>query len=239
MKLKKGNLGLSKFVQLCVDGCGLFARAYSSWTVGVITDNTILEQAYRLRGLVFGEKLKWIAANGQSGDTDKYDGAAVHFGITEEHKLIAYSRLIPGRAPFMIEQEFQCLVPGVPVRKGDDTAEISRLVIDDAYRGSLKGEMLKNFLYRAMLRWAIANGIRYWYIVVTPRYLSKLANYYGFRQIGEPYCFESGGGVVAVAALVDLRNGLAHLRSKNWLVWKWYCGFFGSTSRRSRLSFSR
>lgn len=227
MKLVKGTLGLSDAASLCGHGCELLIRAYTSWTVGIITDKAVLEQAYKLRGLVFGEKLNWIDATGESGDIDAYDPTAVHFGIVEKQTLLAYGRLIPGTAKFMIEKEFQPLIQGVPIIKRSDTAEISRLVIDDSLWRSLKGEVLQNFLYRAMYRWAIANRIRYWYIVVTPRYLSKLANYFGFNQIGEPYCFDSGSQP-AVAAMVDLRNAEAHIRKKNWLASKWYCGLLAN-----------
>lgn len=235
--LEKKNVASNKF-RILSQGMGALYKAYSTWNVGVITDSKVLEQAQRLRGFVFGEKLKWIDADSQSGDIDAYDQFAIHFGVLEKNDVIAYGRLIPGEEQFMIEHDFSPLVEGIRIRKGCDSAEISRLVISDDFRGTLAGEVLQAFLYRAMYRWALNNGMRYWYIVVTPGYFRKLQRYFNFCQIGLPFCFDASGQP-AIAGFVDLRDAEERVRKNNILISIWYCGikvvgpFFGSRMKNS------
>lgn len=211
-------------------------KAYSSWNAGVINDPKILNQAFRLRGLVFGEKLKWIRADSENGDVDSYDKEAVHFGVIENNVLIAYGRLIPGNARFMLEREFELLVDGVHVMKGMHSGEISRLVISDQFRGTVAGEILQAVLYRTMYRWAVANGMRYWYVVVTQKYFAKLQKYFDFQQIGKKHCFEASNEP-AMAALVDFRAAEDHVRENSLFFSIWYFGFkVGGPFAQKRIS---
>ena len=206
------------------DSIRYFFDGYLYWTVTLITEKEDLEQAYRLRGRFFGEVLKWIDTDTEKGDVDKYDSGAIHFGVFEKRNLIAYSRLIPGTQQFMLEDDLIEMINGVEIRKGNNIAEISRLVIAENLSRSLKGNIAQAFLYRKMYRWAVEKGIQYWYIVVTPKYFEKLAEYFGFEQIAPTHTF--GNGDSAVVGLLNLRQAERHLKKNNWLALKWYSGIF-------------
>ncbi|MEM5810074.1 MAG: acyl-homoserine-lactone synthase [Candidatus Aenigmatarchaeota archaeon] len=173
--------------------------------VGKILTNKEIEEAYRFRYKVFHEELRWLPLNDEGKDIDKYDKYSVHFGIFHFEKLIAYSRIILPKGPFMLEEIFKDLIPNDYIfRKGKDSAEISRLAIDHQFRIISDSEIIKMLLFKIMYHWSLRNKIRFWYMCIDVGYLKSIQKLFPCKQIGEIKLYQSG--TASTAALVDLRE---------------------------------
>lgn len=169
-------------------------------------------QAYRLRHRVFCEELGWLDHAADGLESDVYDRNAVFFGVLDEAGcLLAFLRLLLPDGPFMLEHEFRSLIGADGrLKKGRDTAEVSRLCIVPEkrnYRGQGNFEIhsLSLFLYQGVYRWCLSHGIRRLYLVIEYRFFRLLRSQkFPCRLLGEP-------GVVpdrkkSVAACMDWRE---------------------------------
>ncbi len=183
-----------------------------SFTVTNLTNEDEILQSYSLRHRIFCEELKWVPPSKDLLETDKYDNAAVLFGVFDEHnKLIAYLRLILSDRTYMLENEFSFLVQSDhKIRKETDTAEVSRLCMSpeartDFVSGNFGMHSISMLLYKGLYHWCAQNNIRYIYLVVEYR-LIRLLRTKGFpcRIIGQPVIMPDG--IIAVAGVMDWRD---------------------------------
>jgi len=215
----------------------IFIREGGFTVKNLISENEKIE-AYRLRHMVFAEELKWVPQSPTLLERDDYDRNAVSIGVfDEQNTLVAYVRLTPPGARFMIEKEFSSMI-GVwhQIRKRNDTAEVSRLcVLPQARNASVRGNFgvhhVSMFLYKGVYQWCVRNNVRYIYVVVENKiYRMFMAKGFPCRLAGEPLTMPDG--CVAVAAMIDFEELVAVNSVKRPEFIKWFTqnrsGHFGA-----------
>lgn len=180
--------------------------------------------AYRLRHEVFCTRLKWIPSHPSGLERDRYDAFATSVGLfTKTGRLVGLARFLPPDRPFMLEAEFAVLMdPGYRIRKEADTVELSRLAVASWRRPEdVSPRQLSRILYKGIYQWALANGVRYIYVVVAKRYWRSLEiSGIPCKPIGPvkrlpPACVES------VAALLDMEAFHRENRTKRSEFLRW------------------
>jgi len=215
----------------------IFIREGGFTVKNLISENEKIE-AYRLRHMVFAEELKWVPQSPTLLERDDYDRNAVSIGVfDEQNTLVAYVRLTPPGARFMIEKEFSSMI-GVwhQIRKRNDTAEVSRLcVLPQARNASVRGNFgvhhVSMFLYKGVYQWCVRNNVRYIYVVVENKiHRMFMAKGFPCRLAGEPLTMPDG--CVAVAAMIDFEELVAVNSVKRPEFIKWFTqnrsGHFGA-----------
>ncbi|MFH1465471.1 MAG: GNAT family N-acetyltransferase [Pseudomonadota bacterium] len=207
----------------------LLARVSCRRLVGVED----LQASFALRGRVFGEHLGWVSCDADGLDRDEYDQGAVHLGVWAGGRLLGSVRLIQGPGPYMLDREFAPLIEGTRVGHGPDSLELTRLAVDPSLWGTPSGALVRALLYRALIRWALAHGVRQLYAVVTGAYAASLYRRYGFEPIGIPWQF--GDGPLCTAVVCDLRGALRRLPVDAPLEAAWLFGVKAIWSARAAL----
>lgn len=169
----------------------------------LLTEQDFL-QAFRLRHQVFSEALGWVEPRPDALEIDEYDAWGVPLGVFRDgERLVAYLRILPPHAPFMLERDFAVLVPAdCRLRKSPDTSEVTRLTTIAFRDRSAASQHLSLLAYKALYQWSVLNRIRYAYFVVEKAYFRCL------RMTGFP-CEPLGparilnGGVASVAVVLD------------------------------------
>jgi acyl homoserine lactone synthase len=198
-----------------------------------------LRKAYELRHLIFAEELGWVSKTDAGLETDDYDRNAVSFGVFDRmNTLSAYMRLIMAGKPFMMEKEFSFLVsPEHRIRKGMDTAEVSRLCVapgarNDTISGNFGLHSTSIFLLKGVYQWCLKNQVDYLYAVTEEKiYRLYRAKGFPFKLIGEPR--QMPDGVIAAALIMDWREFEDINRLKRPKMFNWFCQ---SSSIRPRSS---
>ena len=186
-----------------------------------------LQKAYQLRHLIFAEELGWVLKTESGLEQDDYDKNAVAFGVFDKmNNLSAYMRLIMAGKPFMMENEFSFLVsPEHHIRKGMDTAEVSRLCVapgarNDTISGNFGLHSTSIFLLKGVYQWCLQNHVNCLYAVTEEKiYRLYRAKGFPFKLIGEPR--QMPDGVIAAALIMDWRefeelNKLKRPRMFSW-----------------------
>jgi len=178
-----------------------------------------MEAVYRLRYRIFHDILKWIPSRNNNRDVDNHDIKAIHFGIFDSEKLVGCCRLIPSKECFMIEREFKGLVNNFFISKYKNTAEVSRLAISNDL-GFVRKFQVAMVLYRAMYRWSLKRGIRYWYLVTDFQYFKSLVKLFSCRRIGRIKYYQHD--TPTIASLLDLKKSENKIKDfpilYNWFV---------------------
>lgn len=198
------------------------------FTVKNLTGDDEKTEAYRLRHKVFAEELRWVPQSRTMIERDDYDRNAVPIGVfDEQNTLVAYVRLTPPGACFMIEKEFSSLIGAWHrIRKHNDTAEVSRLcVLPKARNVSVRGNFgihhVSMFLYKGVYQWCARNNVRYIYVVVENKiHRMFMAKGFPCRPAGEPLTMPDG--CVAVAAMIDFEELVAVNTLKRPEFIKWF-----------------
>jgi N-acyl-L-homoserine lactone synthetase len=135
----------------------------------------LLSQAGSLRVRAFVDELHWLdAPAGTKQELDRYDQKATHIAVLDaEGRMAAYVRMWRRESQdFMLAKEFRNLFH--PERLNGiepHIAEVSRLAIDPAFRGT----PVFYDLYYAMYRWSRSHGVRFWLCVTNERFLRQLS----------------------------------------------------------------
>ena len=165
-----------------------------------------LKHSYRFRHKVFAETLKWVPASPDREEVDLYDLWGNTVGVLDHGgTLLGMARLLPSSGMFMLEKDFEALLPkDYALRKAPDTAEITRLAVDPDIRDAKLSTRIMLAVLKGIYQWAVENHIRYYYLEVEHRFLRAL------RILGFP-CEAVGpvvklppAGASAVAALYDM-----------------------------------
>lgn len=174
--------------------------------VKTLTEESDLQQAYRLRHRVFAETLRWVPSTDDGTEMDMYDLWGVTVGLfAVDGALLGMARLLPSSGKFMLETEFGALLHrGYAIRKAPDTAEITRLAVNPDIRDAKRSSRIMLGVLKGIYQWAVENEIRYYYLEVEHRFLRAL------RLLGFP-CEPIGPVVTlppaevgAVAAIYDM-----------------------------------
>jgi len=183
-----------------------------------------LAQSYRLRHKVFAESLKWVPETEDRQEIDLYDLWAKTVGLVrDDGAVVGVARLLPSSSQFMLEKEFGALLPsGYQIRKGPDTAEITRLAVDPEIRDRGLSSRMMLALLKGVYQWAVENDIRYYYLEVEHRFFRALrALGFPCEMIGEPVVLPPAGAS-SVAALYDMvrfdeENAIKKPQFLNWI----------------------
>jgi len=183
-----------------------------------------LAQSYRLRHKVFAESLKWVPETEDRQEIDLYDLWATTVGLVrDDGAVVGVARLLPSSSQFMLEKEFGALLPsGYQIRKGPDTAEITRLAVDPEIRDRGLSSRMMLALLKGVYQWAVENEIRYYYLEVEHRFFRALrALGFPCEMIGEPVVLPPAGAS-SVAALYDMvrfdeENAIKKPQFLNWI----------------------
>lgn len=171
-----------------------------------------MNQAFRLRHKIFCEDLGWVPQSDNFMENDGYDWHSAHIGVFDQnHRIVAFSRLVFPGTLFMIEKEFSSLIgPCHKIRKQSDTTEASRLcVAPEARRTMAQSDFgshgLAMLVHKGMYHWCAMHNIRYVYMVVELK-VYRVLHAKGFhgQMVGEPQTMPDG--CVAVAAFIDWDN---------------------------------
>jgi acyl homoserine lactone synthase len=200
----------------------------NDYTVRNLTEPGDLGKAYELRHLIFAEELGWVPQSVAGLEIDDYDTNAVSFGVFDKaDSLSAYMRLIMSGKPFMMEKEFSFLVsPEHRLRKGMDTAEVSRLCVapgarNDTISGNFGLHSTSIFLLKGVYQWCLKNRVDYLYAVTEEKiYRLYRAKGFPFKLIGEPR--QMPDGVVAAALIMDWREFEDLNRQKRPKMYSWF-----------------
>lgn len=165
-------------------------------------------EAYRLRYKVYTEALRWVPGTGDDREVDPYDAWATPLGVfSEGGQLVGFARILMAPDPFMLESEFSsCLAAAHEIRKGRDTAEITRLTVEPGLGGNGLSSRVLLVVIKGLYQLLTGHDVRYCYMVIEKRFLRVL------RALGFPCQPLNEGvalppaGVVSVAALLDLQQ---------------------------------
>ena len=191
--------------------------------VKTLEEKTELTQAYRLRHKVFAEVLRWVPPTEDGQEMDMYDLWGSSIGLIDRRgKLHGLARLLPASGPFMLQQDLRMLLPSDHVlRKSRDTAEITRLAIDPDIKDKGLSARLMLTLIKGIYHWAMAHGVRYFYLEVDHRFF-RILNAIGIpsNPLGSPVPLPPAGAL-SIAAMMDIVQCEEVLGRKRPAVMKW------------------
>jgi N-acyl-L-homoserine lactone synthetase len=169
--------------------------------------------AYRLRYEICSLRLKWIPGDPATRlETDKWDAIAHHFGVfNQSGQLIAYMRMVPDSpASTMTRECFPYLIKhrDTPVPM-EESADLSRLIVDPAYHGRKTLVAILLGLYRLTYARSVlkGRGIRYWYFVTNKREIQgiRLGLRVPVRVLGGD---KTPDGKINYACRMDIKAGM-------------------------------
>ncbi len=189
-----------------------FAPLFRSREVVQGRDDDVLQRVFELRYQVYCTECRFLPAANYPDhrEVDQYDAAAAHFcAFNLRGDLVGYARMVhPDQAQsFPFQNHCRDLLAGAALAPPHQAAEISRLMVTQAYRRR-RGDVLAGLtveedvpqvnhdlrdhtpqilfsLYRQMYAFSLAHGTRYWYAAME-RPLARALGQMGFAfsQIG-------------------------------------------------------
>ncbi len=164
--------------------------------------------AEKMRHRVFVDELGWVGSNNTECESDSYDSVSVHLGVFRNKDVIGHLRLTRRPHAFMLENEFARLLPsGLTLESNLETAEISRLCIEEKYRSQRilwegRQVFVSEMLYASLWKWCQASHVVVLYFATTPR-VARLLRMQGFpcRMLDRP-----NSELGAVACQLDWRE---------------------------------
>ena len=191
--------------------------------VKTLEEKSELAQAYRLRHKVFADTLRWVPPTEDGEEMDMYDLWGQSIGVIDRGgKLHGLARLLPSSGPFMLERDLRLLLPpDHVVRKERDTAEITRLAIDPDIKDKGLSARLLLTLIKGIYHWAMAHGVRYFYLEVDYRFFRVLnAMALSCCPLGQPVALPPAN-TLSIAATMDIERCEEILGRKRPQVMEW------------------
>lgn len=223
-----------------------FAPLFHSREVVPGRDDDLLKRVFEMRYQVYCLECGFLPAANYPDqlEVDQYDARSAHFcALNLQGELVGYVRMVPPdlTQSFPFQSYCQDLLSGAALAPPQQAAEISRLMVTQAYRRR-RGDVLAGLtveeglpqvnhdlrdhtpqilfsLYRQMYAFSLIHGTRYWYAAMErslARALSQMG--FAFAQIGPQTDYY---GPVALY-LGDLRQleaqvGQSHPALMTWL----------------------
>ena len=189
-----------------------FAPLFSSCEVVEGRDDELLERVFELRYQVYCQERGYLPADNYPDrrETDHYDAISAHFcAFNLRDELVGYVRMVPpdpGQS-FPFQSHCRDLLAGARLTPPAQAAEISRLMVSQAYRRR-RGDVLSGVtiesnppqvtrdlrdhtpqillsLYRQMYAYSLAHSTRYWYAAMEQSLARALGQMgFAFEQIG-------------------------------------------------------
>lgn len=167
-------------------------------------EQPLLESMFEARKRLFIDLLDWdLEVVDERFEIDRFDDAYATYLIAvdaaERHR--ASMRLLPSTRPHLLGSMFERLCTGgVPI--GPDIFEITRLCLPASELASER-KRLRNGLIRAMVDYALANGIRSFTGVVTARFREQILTMGWDAEALGPGLDMGGGRLGAFAIHID------------------------------------
>lgn len=169
----------------------------------------LLDEMFRLRARVFGDRLGWEVSVKDGKEIDRFDALdPVHFvGLDEEGHVISCLRVLQTTGPHMLSDVFHAILDGEPPLRSATLWESTRFCVDTRRLGSGRGRNSVSFatseLMAGSLEYARRAGIQDIVTVIDPimdRVLKRSENApYDYIGSTKPM-----GKVSAMAALLDV-----------------------------------
>ncbi|MDQ0561929.1 acyl homoserine lactone synthase [Rhizobium mesoamericanum] len=151
----------------------------------------LLEDMYRLRAQVFGERLGWVECR-ENYERDEFDvlNPTYILAIDADDHVIGCARLLPASGPTMLESVFSSLLEGRALQSHPRMVESSRFCVDTVQKPGASGHLLSETtqtMFAAIVHWCCINGYSE-IVTVTDVGLERLLNRAGWplRRLGDP-----------------------------------------------------
>lgn len=177
--------------------------------VELLRSETEMEQAFRLRHLLFAETLGWVPECPQGRETDDYDATTEMIAVLDpSRRVLGQVRVHESTTPYMMEREFASVLGSnlLPF-KGLDTAELTRFGVHPEARSLVVQTGYGPFdlftlLLKGVYQWSLRHGVGTLF-AVTDRRVFRLLHLRGFpfEAMAEPRLMPDG--VTAVAIRLD------------------------------------
>jgi acyl homoserine lactone synthase len=123
----------------------------------------LLNDMFRLRARVFGDRLKWNVQVVDGMERDKYDDEdPVYVISTDDHgkKVIGSLRLLPTTGPTLVADVFEDTLPEAAQLTSPFIWECTRVCVDEEYLGRDQATFASGVLFAALGEVALAAGIQ-------------------------------------------------------------------------------
>lgn len=138
-------------------------------------DGRALAQMHGLRHDIFRKRLGWQVSEDERGEVDRYDtdDALYMLMIDERDDVRGCWRLLATESPYMLENEFACLLHGQAPRHDARVWELSRFALRQTASCSYGFSEATLGAMRAVVQWAWKKNISE-YVTVTTRAIHRL-----------------------------------------------------------------
>ncbi len=168
----------------------------------------VLDEMYKLRARVFGERLGWDVNIVDGRERDHFDDLhpAHVVSINDEGDVVGCMRLLQTTGPHMLSDVFYSILDGEPPIRSAQVWEATRFCVDTKKLGRGRGENSVSYVTSEIMigsfEYAKMAGVLDWIAVIDPvmnRVLQRSGNApYDYLGTAKPM-----GKVVAMAALMD------------------------------------
>ncbi|WP_040678705.1 acyl-homoserine-lactone synthase [Rhizobium mesoamericanum] len=163
----------------------------------------LVEDMYRLRAQVFGERLGWVECRDDC-ERDEFDALDPTYilAVDAGNHVIGCARLLPASGPTMLESVFSCLLEGRALQSHPGMVESSRFCVDAVQKPGARGHLLSETtqtMFAAITHWCCINGYSE-IVTVTDVYLERLLNRAGWplRRLGDPQLINETRSVAGI-----------------------------------------
>ncbi|WP_199154191.1 acyl-homoserine-lactone synthase [Chromobacterium sp. ASV23] len=179
-----------------------YALQLDGLTLEQVVDQKTEKDLMSFRHRVFRESLGWLPVAPNGSDRDEYDVVSNNLAICQSKDVVGSLRFTPGTQDYMLEKDFSRLLSSrETIRKGGNSAEISRFAVDPTLSPQLRGSAAQ-LLYLGLWQWAEWNNLRWMYFVVVPSMYRRLVSLgLPVRPLGVPRPLD--GGVMSMAGYFD------------------------------------
>lgn len=144
---------------------------------------------YRLRHMVFCERLHWDVHTADGMESDEYDDLFPVYMLARDisGKLFGCARLLPTTGDYMLKSVFPQLLQGNPIPNAEDTWELSRFAFEQPKGGEHRFSLASSHMVVEALEFALDNNITC-YVGVTTVAFEKLLRKIGLhvKRFGPP-----------------------------------------------------
>lgn len=162
----------------------------------------IMEQVWRFRHAHFVERLGWKEIERSDGrEIDQFDSPkAVHLVLTDDKKVVGYTRLLPTTEPHLLSEIYPHLLDGRPLTRKPCTYEFTRYCAAKGNIALFGPALLGNVLLAGVLEYCLSAGIKSLVLQANPRLLNiLLAHGWNIVLMGQPHNI-NGQAVLAIEA---------------------------------------
>lgn len=123
----------------------------------------LLDEMYRLRARVFGDRLGWDVRIENGRECDPFDtlGPIYILTLTPKGEVVGSARLLPATGPTMVVDTFPQLLGRDGLRVHDALIESSRFCVDTNFAvGATSGSfhLATSTMFAAIIEWSMVNG---------------------------------------------------------------------------------